>query len=198
MRIDTTRILTHDEIRLVVAHLKRKRRYVSNCQSLVVFRLATCCGLRASEIAGLRLDDLRLECARPHIRLPKAITKGCKSRNVPLWWDQGTLDDLRTWKMEQVSRVGTNGYIVSTQSIDALGHQLDRRSIRRIFIRACKPLGRESVTVHDGRHTFCSLALSGGRGLIEVRDAAGHSNISTTSVYLHAVPDNGRVGTLFA
>ena len=37
------------------------------------------------------------------------------------------------------------------------------------------------VTIHHGRHTFISHALAGGRTLAEVRDAAGHSNVSITS-----------------
>ena len=39
---------------------------------------------------------------------------------------------------------------------------------------------------------------AGGRTLAEVRDAAGHSNVGTTSVYLHVVVEDGdRVGELF-
>ena len=35
--------------------------------------------------------------------------------------------------------------------------------------------------------------------LVEVRDAAGHSNIATTSIYLHTVTDDdGEVGGMFA
>jgi site-specific recombinase XerD len=55
-----------------------------------------------------------------------------------------------------------------------------------------------SLTIHHGRHTFISHALAGGRTLAEVRDAAGHSNVSITSVYLHvAVEDDAAVGNLF-
>jgi integrase len=38
-----------------------------------------------------------------------------------------------------------------------------------------------AVTIHHGRHTFISHALAGGRTLAEVRDAAGHANVSITS-----------------
>jgi integrase len=47
--------------------------------------------------------------------------------------------------------------------------------------------------VHCGRHTFISHAIASGRSLVEVRDAAGHTNIAVTSIYLHALPnDNAR------
>ncbi len=56
----------------------------------------------------------------------------------------------------------------------------------------------ETLTIHHGRHTFISHALAGGRTLAEVRDAAGHVNVSITSGYLHvAVDDEWEVGSLF-
>src|SRR5262245_6012915 len=55
-----------------------------------------------------------------------------------------------------------------------------------------------SLTLHHGRHMFISHALAGGRTLAEVRVAAGHSSLVTTSVYLHiAVEDDGRLGNLW-
>ena len=59
------------------------------------------------------------------------------------------------------------------------------------------PIAQE-LTIHHGRHTFCSHAAK-LRTLVEVRDAAGHSNIATTSIYLHIVTDDdGEVGGMFA
>ena len=52
-------------------------------------------------------------------------------------------------------------------------------------------------TIHHGRHTFISHALAGGRTLAEVRDAAGHSNVSITSGYLHVAVEDEAVGRLF-
>jgi integrase len=55
-----------------------------------------------------------------------------------------------------------------------------------------------TLTIHHGRHTFVSHALAGGRSLAEVRVAAGHASLLTTSVYLHvAVDDDGEPGKLF-
>ena len=66
----------------------------------------------------------------------------------------------------------------------------------------CRVLGTErqaELTIHHGRHSFVSHALAGGRTLAEVRDAAGHANIATTSVYVHiATTDDGdEPGDLF-
>jgi site-specific recombinase XerD len=81
------------------------------------------------------------------------------------------------------------------------GSPLIRHTVRERFRTECKPLGLErlrSLTVHHGRHTFVSHALAGGRTLAEVKAAAGHSSLVTTSVYLHiAVDDDAVPGRLF-
>lgn len=42
------------------------------------------------------------------------------------------------------------------------------------------------VTPHSFRHAHISHALKNGASLAELRDQAGHANISTTSLYAHA------------
>jgi site-specific recombinase XerD len=83
----------------------------------------------------------------------------------------------------------------------AFGKQITPRNLWYRFNSSCRALGeqrREYLTIHHGRHSFCSHALAGGRTLAEVRDAAGHANVSTTSVYTHvAVEDDGQIGALF-
>src|SRR6516162_4835988 len=78
---------------------------------------------------------------------------------------------------------------------------LQRAALPRRFLTACKVLGLtrlRTLTIHHGRHTFISHALAGGRTLAEVRGAAGHASLLTTSVYLHvAVDDDGELGNLF-
>ena len=83
----------------------------------------------------------------------------------------------------------------------ATGKPLTRQNVRKRSIAACSVLGKErqaELTIHHGRHSFCSHALAGGRTLPEVRDAAGHANIATTSVYAHVpVDDDDGPGDLF-
>ena len=203
-KIDATKVLGRAEIAAVLADLKRKaKRSVNTRQNLIIFRLATCCGLRVSEICGLRCGDVRLGIRRPYLRVRKESAKGGKARRVPLWWDQGTLADLEAWKAERKRQgASTNGFFVCAQSKTASGKPLTRQNGRKRFIAACSVLGKErqaELTIHHGRHSFCSHALAGGRTLPEVRDAAGHANISTTSVYAHVpVDDDDGPGDLFS
>lgn len=188
--VDRERILTAAEIQLVLAELKRKaRRSPLTLRQLIIFRLACCCGLRVSELTQLRLSNVRLG-ARPSIRVPKTIGKGGKARTVPLNWDAGTLADLTAWKQQRESE-GGELFLVTSE-----GKAIHRNAACRSFQSACKPLGRH-VTIHDGRHSFVSHALNAGHSVVEVRDAAGHSNIATTSIYAHLVGDDDTVGNLF-
>jgi integrase/recombinase XerD len=200
--VDPTRLLTRRELATVLADAtKHAHRFVNASRNLIIVRLACCCGLRVSEIAGLQLDDVVVDVPRAHLRLRKETTKGKKPRCVPLWWDAGTLADLVAWKAER-NKHGARGhdpYVCSVQS-HLYGRPLQRHAIRRRFLTACKVLGRarcETLTIHHGRHTFISHALAGGKSLAEVRNAAGHSNVAVTSCYLHVVIDDEVVGNLF-
>ena len=96
---------------------------------------------------------------------------------------------------------GNDPFVCSVQA-NRHGLPLQRAALRRRFLSACKVLGLSrlrTLTIHHGRHTFISHALFGGRSPAEVRDAAGHSSLLTTSVYLHvAVDDDGELGQLFS
>lgn len=202
-KVSPWQILSTGEIKDVLIELKRKgRRSINSRTNLIVFRLATCCGLRVSEISGIRMRDIKLNEKKPHIRLPKSLTKRKKERRVPLWWDAGTLAAIESWKAERKTQEAkAEDFFVCSQHIDTFGKQLDRFNLRNRFRVSCKVLGKERIerlTIHDGRHSFISHALAKGRTLAEVRDAAGHANIATTSGYLHiAVDDNGTIGHIF-
>ena len=200
---DMTKILTRSEMQAVLADLKRKAPRSKNTRlNLIIFRLAACCGLRASEIAQLHQSDIRTEMPRPHIRIRVGASKGGRSRRVPLWWDGGTLADLAAWRADRAACGANTGepFVASLRpGREAL--LFSRHTLRKRLRTACRVLGAErleSLTIHHGRHTFISHALAGGRTLAEVRDAAGHSNVSITSGYLHVAVEEDGVGALFS
>ncbi len=201
---DATKILTRQEIAKVLAELHRKASRSKNTWlNLIIFRLACCCGMRASEIAMLQLADVRTEVPRPHIRIRNGASKGGRPRTVPLWWDAGTLADIAVWRAERSGMVddAARPFVASLQPGRG-ARRLSRHTLRKRFRTACKVLGPErlaSLTIHHGRHTFISHALARGRTLAEVRDAVGHANVTVTSSYLHvAVDDSHVLAQLFA
>ncbi|MCH7588899.1 MAG: tyrosine-type recombinase/integrase [Chloroflexi bacterium] len=217
--ISDSKILRRGEIAKVLAELHRLSHRSKNSRlTLTLFRLTTCCGLRVSEATGLRLRDICVNVDRPRIKVPAAVAKGRKvrrtngkvvkvgsravAREVSLLWDAGTLDDLRSWKeFRERQGASANDFFLCSQQATAFGRRLDRRNARVRFIGACQVLGpdrAEELTVHSGRHSFCSLALAGGRSLAEVRQAAGHASVATTNLYVHlCTDDDDEVGNLF-
>ena len=201
--IDNGKILTRREMALVLADLKARAQRSPNAHfNLSLFRLAACCGLRVSEIAQLNVGDVDVGKFRPHLRIRPESAKGGRPRRVPLWWDAGTLADLAAWKAARLAQGAKAGDLfLQSPRAGATARPLSRHTLRRRFLTACRALGLERIgalTIHHGRHTFISHALAGGRTLAEVRDAAGHANVSVTSAYLHVAADqDGEPGELF-
>lgn len=210
------RVLTIQEVRTVLGDLHDKQVHASRSRTyspgqhqawinLVIFRLAACCGLRSKEIRHLRLDDLRLNGPKPYIRIRVETTKSSrygpgKQRAVPLWWDKGTADDLADYAAYLKSLVIPNPFVVRSVREDAIqGRPVPRSRLGFRWKTAIKSLGGDRVkmlSVHCGRHTFCTHALRSGRSLKEVQIAAGHRWVSTTEVYLHAL-ETGHLPDVF-
>jgi integrase len=142
-----------------------------------------------------RVTDLVLSGARPCILVRKDNTKGRdghrRARKVPLWWDSQTLADIRDW-VEFRKKMGAtaNDRVVCGVSTVNYGKPLTGLLIARRWKTAIRCLGPERVrqlSVHTGRHSFCSLSKAAGHSSVEIRDAVGHTSEATTNLYLHTV-----------
>jgi integrase len=154
-----------------------------------------------SEIIGLRVGDVRVGVEKPYILVRAEVAKRRKARRVPLWWDQGTLDDLTAWRDQRTAQAaGPADAFVCSQAERSRGKPLDRQNARARFKVACRVLGAErtaGLTIHHGRHTYASFALARGVSPVAVQQALGHSSLSITNVYAHLLDDDGADGNLF-
>jgi len=183
-------------------HKKHTPASMSAWQQLMVFRLSCCCGLRRMEIGNLRLKDMDLHSPRPHLKIRSAATKSSrfgpgKPRAVPLWWDKATLEDLRDYEAYLETRNGPeedidNPYVCHDSRSVQASVPLHKATIQYRWDAAVKILPKQRrLSIHCGRHSFCTHALVAGRTVVEVQQAAGHSQIMTTQIYLHAL-ESGR------
>lgn len=188
-------ILTKDEIKLVAATLKSRRARENALLNLAIFRLSACCGLRRCEISGLIMSDFLDSPTRPFLRIRSEATKGeagkRRGRVVPLFWDKGTLEDIRAW-VEVRKRMGASASdpLVCCLKGKHRGSRLNPAKISlrwRYIVRMLGPDRAKLIPCHSGRRTFLSHALAAGKSLVEVRDAAGHRDVKTTSIYLYAI-----------
>jgi integrase len=81
---------------------------------------------------------------------------------------------------------------------NALGRPLDGSALRRRYKRARDAAGLRPLRWHDLRHTFGSLLVAGGVDLVSIKDTMGHSQLTTTSRYLHARPTTERAAAFTA
>ena len=135
-------------------------------------------GGRVSEIAGLTIDDLKLDQGVALVR-----GKGDKERYVPL--HQLAIDKLQdylsTARPNLLSKNATDAVFLS-----ARGNVLSADAIRRIVKKSAQMAGiNRPVTPHSFRHSFASDMLNNGADLRSVQELLGHANLSTTQVYTH-------------
>ena len=68
------------------------------------------------------------------------------------------------------------------------------KEIRRFWIRIQKEAQIEGVRIHDLRHTFASLLVSGGASLEMIGKLLGHTQMQTTQRYAHLMEGPLRAG----
>lgn len=202
--------LTRDELPLAITYLQGKKDLQTRC-NLAIFRLSCCCGLRTIEIQGLNLGDFNFSRARPVINVPADITKGKngkrRSRVVPLWWDNGTLSDLKGWydfRMSEAEKLPdkiADQPFVCGVGLRSRGKRFHRTQIAKkwatVMRQVLGPERARQLSIHSGRHTFISWSLAMGRSPQEVMLAAGHRSLSTTTVYAHPIEDTRGLPDVF-
>jgi len=197
-KLKRSRILQSDEIQTVLSDLNRRGKRSRNARmNLIIFRLSCCCGLRAKELTGLVLSDLILDSKRPVITIRPEITKAyagvAYEREVPLWWDTGTLDDIKKWReIRRDEGASPADPVVGSTSNLRLTPILAARRWKTVIRKALGEDRNSQLSLHCGRHSFCSHALAAGRSVVEVQEAAGHSDAGMTlNVYSHKIDKYG-------
>lgn len=159
-------------------------------------RIAAYCGLRLGELLALRWRDVdwagsALTVSRSWSAGVEGATKSGHVRRVPLA-DQAAaaLDRLS----QRDDFVAPDEYVFC----NALGRPLDGSALRRRYKRARGAAGLRPLRWHDLRHTFGSLLVASGVDLVSVKDAMGHSQLTTTGRYLHARPATERAAAFTA
>ena len=138
------------------------------------------CGLRVSELVGLRLSDLHFE--EGYLRV---VGKGDKERLVPIG-HKGIAEIERY--MQQRSDVGSR---IAPEHANILflnrwGRQLTRVMVFNIVKSCAEAAGiSKRISPHTLRHSFATHLVEGGADLRAVQEMLGHESITTTEIYTH-------------
>jgi integrase/recombinase XerD len=144
------------------------------------------CGLRVSEMTGLKVSDLDFD------NLLIAVKgKGNKHRLVPM------SEELRKilWKF----CAERTGYVFCTRQGKPLMRRNVLREIKRFCNRISIPVPRRAV--HAGRHTMATEYIKQGGSVVKLQRMLGHSSITTTMKYVHLqgqdlIEEHQRLGIL--
>jgi integrase/recombinase XerD len=140
----------------------------------VLIALMACCGLRRAEVLALNVADVAVDLSVVRVR-----GKGNKERAVPLRADLRQL--LRLYLSELPA--GASARVQNEAKRRMRPTTLARRFQR---IMECAGLSDRGYTPHSLRHFFGTQLVRAGVDVATVSRLMGHSNISVTSIYLHA------------
>jgi integrase/recombinase XerD len=140
-------------------------------------------GLRRAEVAALKLDDVNTETGHVIIQ----AGKGNKRREIYLHADDcAILKDFLTWRR----RFGGTQFLQRSANCE----MSEQRGCGNIIAALCRvggivaklPNGKNGYyTAHQFRHSIATRLLANGASLPDVQAFLGHSNVRTTSLYLH-------------
>ncbi len=135
-------------------------------------------GLRISELANARLENLNLE-----ERILRVTGKGNKTRLVPVGRRAcEALAAYLTTERPQMVRPKTSSEIF----LSARGTKLTTVRLWQIVKERARLSGMETnVYPHLLRHSFATHLLSNGADLRIIQELLGHADISTTQIYTH-------------
>ncbi len=159
-------------------------------------------GLRAGEVAGLRVGDFDADTGELTIERARKRVKGTGVEYVPTKTEAGERkNNLPGWLAAEVAALcaGRPADAPMFRSVQDTAHDhgnFMRRWFKPAVARAGLP---ERLRFHDLRHTAASLALARGVPVVDVAATLGHSKPTTTlSIYGHVVPDQrGRFAAAF-
>lgn len=176
-RISRGRMLGTDEIKHLFEYCDRPRAGLRDVRDAAIFAVMCYCGLRRSEVAGLRYENVSLDENTPFIRL---IGKGNKERVVPL--PSEAVKRMKAWKEQRGNAAGF--FFQAIENGEKIcQHGLNPASIYMICKFTALRLGMKKWTPHDLRRTCASTLIEKGVDLTTVRDWLGHSSVTSTQLY---------------
>ena len=142
-------------------------------------------GLRVSELANLKLEQVNLETCEIRV-----WGKGSKERVVLMGKPAATalITYLSQGRPRLLAEKRSNALF-----LNRYGQRLIERRVQRILEKYAGIAGiSKRVHPHMLRHTFATHLLDGGADLRVVQELLGHANLSSTQIYTHVTQSRAR------
>lgn len=160
--------------------LLRAVEKVGNARDVAIVAVFLGAGLRVSELASLKGDQLEVSERKGTVHV---IGKGRKHRDIPLNADvRKALIDLGV-----LGLIGTDKPVFTGQR-----GPMSARGVQGIVETYAKAADLPEVSCHVLRHTFCRRLAEAGTRLEVIAALAGHESIETTRQYVEPGRDDLR------
>ena len=169
-------VLTVEEIDNLIGAIDRSTR--EGQRNCAILETLYSCGLRVSELCGLKLSDLYLKEG-----FIKVEGKGSKQRLVPISRRAvGELENYLLFRDEAEILPGYEDFVF----ISRRGKNISRIMVFHIIKELAQQVGiKKQVSPHTFRHPFATHLLEGGANLRAIQCMLGHESIGTTEIYTH-------------
>jgi integrase/recombinase XerD len=156
------------------------REQALSLRNRAMIELLYAAGVRVSEVADARLEDLKLEMGYILVR-----GKGDKERMVPLGVPaQQALQHYLKNGREALAKKRSSPLLF----LGTGGRRLTRQRVWQLVGQASLASGRHA-SPHMLRHSCATHMVENGADLRTVQTILGHSDISTTQIYTHVALD---------
>jgi integrase/recombinase XerD len=161
--------------------LEEARRWSKRDYAMILFMAST--SARRGGVAGLTLDDLRVDQPEPYCRQVRVFEKGQKERTVIM--DPIALAALLDWLAERPT--GSNHVFVTAE-----GEPLTADAVSQVLKRYKQKLGLSgNCSPHQWRHRWFRRMISNRMPLAQAAQLGGHATVDITYRYYgqFAIPE---------
>ncbi|ENV46220.1 hypothetical protein P255_02999 [Acinetobacter brisouii CIP 110357] len=174
--------ISEDELSLVLSY----QNGANALRNRVVLLFSHYLGLRAKELASLRLDDVfdvTRNQIKQTIRLLGAYTKGNKYREVFLM-DQETINQLLAYIEKAHQHKQPKFFLFESQK----GGGFSANTMQRMIAGIYKKAGIKASS-HSGRRSFATRLIRKNVDIYSIKQLMGHTSINTTQEYFVSDPN---------
>lgn len=173
-------ILTSKEVELLLEQPKSIDLKGIRDKAMLEFAYAT--GMRVTEIISLNIEDVNLE--QSYV----TCNSGTKKRNIPL--GSISLKALKDY-IEKARPILIRDENINALFVNINGKRLTRQGFWKIvkYYKEQAHISKD-ITPHVLRHSFATHLLQNGADLKAIQTMLGHSDISSTQVYMQFQNEN--------
>ena len=177
-------VLSVEEIKKIFKQSENSDNELLGLRDRCIIELLYSCGLRVSELCELKVNNIQFDS-----NVIRFFGKGNKERIIPLTFYAKEWLEKYLYQSRQIlsnRKLSDQKYVFLSNN----GKTLTRAAIWQSIKKYVGAAGiTKTVSPHTFRHSFATHLVDGGANLVEIQKLLGHSDISTTEIYVHLSKD---------